>query len=101
MPIDEKIQAYLDNWSLTNSATGEIIKLTPLQSEDTNRALQKPYCLLHWEQGSGKTISGMAQMQYRLSHNNITQLSHKEKTNKPSKIKNKRYKKADYPLKMV
>lgn len=38
----------------------EEIKLNDIQRHDFNLMLQKRYGLLQWEQGSGKTLAGIA-----------------------------------------
>lgn len=42
-----------------------------IQINDTNKVLQKDYSYLQWEQGSGKTVSGIAQIKYRQQFSNI------------------------------
>jgi trans-aconitate methyltransferase len=71
MQEDEKIQAYLDDLVITDYENNEEIRLNPVQKSDTNKLLQKLYGFLQWEQGSGKSISGIAQYQYRLQYNNV------------------------------
>jgi trans-aconitate methyltransferase len=65
------IKKYLDNLVITDYETGEEIKLNNIQSLDTNKMLQKQYGFIQWEQGSGKSISSIAQFKYRFEHNNI------------------------------
>lgn len=71
MQEDPKIREWLENWKLTG-LTKDFklveIKLNAMQLHDTNLALQKRYCYLHWSQGAGKTVSGTAQGMYRLAH---------------------------------
>lgn len=69
MKIDPKIESWLKNFELKSDS--ETIKLNPLQLHDTNLFLQKPYAFVQWEQGSGKTITGITQAEYRLKHNNV------------------------------
>ena len=64
-----KIEKWLKDFSLNSDS--ETIKLNKIQLYDTNLFLQKPYAFVQWEQGSGKTITGLAQAEYRLKHNNI------------------------------
>lgn len=42
-----------------------------VQLIDTNKILQKDYSYLQWEQGSGKTVSGIAQIKYRKEFNSV------------------------------
>lgn len=42
-----------------------------IQIADTNKVLQKQNAYLQWEQGSGKTISGLAQIKYRQAYNSL------------------------------
>ena len=63
------IETWLKKFELKSES--ETIKLNPMQLHDTNLFLQKPYSFVQWEQGSGKTITGLAQTEYRLKHNNI------------------------------
>ena len=69
MKINSKIGKWLKKFELKSE--NETIKLNPMQLHDTNLFLQKPYSFVQWEQGSGKTITGLAQAKYRLEHNNI------------------------------
>ncbi len=69
MKIDPKIEKWLKSFELKSDS--EAIKLNPIQLHDTNLFLQKPYAFVQWEQGSGKTIAGLAQAEYRLKHDNI------------------------------
>lgn len=69
MKQDEQIKNWLENFQLNVDL--ETIKLNKMQLHDTNLFLQKPYAFVQWEQGSGKTITGIAQAEYRLQHNNI------------------------------
>lgn len=67
--IDSEIELWLKNFKLQND--DEVIKLNDIQLHDTNLFLQKPYSFVQWEQGSGKTITGITQAEYRLKHNNV------------------------------
>lgn len=69
MKIDPKIESWLKKFELKSDS--ETIKLNSLQLHDTNLFLQKPYAFVQWEQGSGKTITGITQAEYRLKHNNV------------------------------
>lgn len=71
MKQDSNIMKFLDNFSIHDYNKNETYKLTEKQKEDINKLLQKRYVFLQWEQGSGKTFAGIAQMDYRFQHNNI------------------------------
>ena len=71
MEQDVSIQKFLDDFSITDYNKNETYTLTEKQKEDINRLLQKKYAFLQWEQGSGKTFAGIAQMIYRFRYNNI------------------------------
>jgi len=71
MVPDEKILNYVNNLVIYDRLNEEIIRLNPIQASDTAKLLSKQYGFLQWEQGSGKTISGIAQYLYRRQHNNI------------------------------
>ena len=71
MEQDSDIMKFLDNFSIHDYNKNETYKLTEKQKEDINKLLQKRYVFLQWEQGSGKTFAGIAQMDYRFQHNNI------------------------------
>lgn len=71
MAEDTEIQRYLDDFSITDYNIGETYKLTEIQKQDINKLLQKKYVFLQWEQGSGKTFAGIAQMMYRFKYGNI------------------------------
>ena len=68
---DESIVGFLRNVVIYDSVNEEEIKLNDVQINDTAKILSKPYGFLQWEQGSGKTISGIAQHMYRSEYNNI------------------------------
>ena len=71
MSPDKSIAKWLNEFSLHNKYTDEIIKLNKIQKYDINLFLQKRYCFVAWSQGGGKTLAGIAQMLYRLQHNHI------------------------------
>ena len=71
MRQDKDIKKFLDKFSIHDYNKNETYKLTKKQKEDINKLLQKNYTFLQWEQGSGKTFAGIAQMVYRFQHNNI------------------------------
>ena len=68
---DAGILAFLRDFTLFDSLNECEIKLNERQLMDTARILTKPYGIIQWEQGSGKTISALAQHFYRIKHNNI------------------------------
>jgi len=68
---DAEILAFLRDFTIYDSLNECDIKLNELQLMDTARILSKPYGIIQWEQGSGKTISALAQHFYRITHNNI------------------------------
>ncbi len=65
------IAAWLDELSLWDSENEEKIRLNSLQKHDINLILQKKYGLLQWEQGSGKTLAGIAVGLYRMEREHI------------------------------
>jgi len=68
---DDGILEFLRDFTIYDSLNERDIKLNERQLLDTARILSKPYGILQWEQGSGKTISALAQHAYRIKHNNI------------------------------
>lgn len=66
MKPDAKITDYLDDFIIFNSADEEEIRLNDRQKQDINLILQKKYHLLQWQQGSGKTLAGIAVGNYRM-----------------------------------
>jgi hypothetical protein len=69
MEQNSHIENWLKNFQL--KVGFETIKLNKMQLHDTNLFLQKPYAFVQWEQGSGKTITGIAQAEYRLQQSSI------------------------------
>ncbi len=67
MQLDDSITTFLKSVPLKGFDNGvEVdIALNDIQLEDTNKILQKRYGYLQWEQGAGKTVSGLAQIKYR------------------------------------
>lgn len=65
------IAAWLDELSFWDSENEEEIRLNSLQKHDVNLMLQKKYGLLQWEQGSGKTLAGIAVGLYRMEREHI------------------------------
>lgn len=64
MKPDAEIAEFLDDFTL-KSADDEI-KLNQMQKHDINLILQKRYGFIQWEQGSGKTLAGIAIGKYRM-----------------------------------
>lgn len=71
MQLDFNIAKWLKETYLFDSENEEKIFLNEKQLTDTNKTLQKRYSYLQWEQGSGKTITGIFQGKYRLENNNV------------------------------
>lgn len=71
MTEDPTISKWLDCFSVWDSANEEMIHLNDMQKHDINLMLQKRYGLLQWEQGSGKTLAGIAVGLYRMQKQNI------------------------------
>lgn len=71
MEQDNNIKSFLDDLVITDYENEEEIRLNDIQKQDTNKILQKKYSFLQWGQGSGKSISGIANSLYRLKNNNI------------------------------
>ena len=67
MAISPKIADYLNGFTLQSD--DEIIRLNEMQKHDINLFLQKPYHFIQWEQGSGKTLAGIAIGKYRMQFN--------------------------------
>ena len=71
LPINSNISNFLNTFSITDTSTGEVIHLNDMQKEDLNRIIQKPYSVLNWQQGAGKTLGGIAWYKYLLSQNKV------------------------------
>lgn len=71
MEEDPGIASWLNEFSLWDAENEEEIRLNDLQKHDINLMLQKRYGLLQWEQGSGKTLAGIAVGLYRMERQNI------------------------------
>ena len=67
MQKDLSIADWLDNFKLESD--DDIIYLNEVQKHDINLFLQKKYSFIQWEQGSGKTLAGIAIGQYRMQFN--------------------------------
>lgn len=68
MTSDPKIAQFLDEFTVYDDENEEQIYLNDKQKSDLNLILQKQYHLLQWEQGSGKTLAGIAAGMYRMQH---------------------------------
>lgn len=71
MREDPEIKQWLDDFTVWDSENEENIYLNAIQKQDLNLMLQKRYGLLQWEQGSGKTLAGIAVGKYRMEKQNI------------------------------
>ena len=71
MREDLEIGAWLSAFHLWDAENEEEIRLNTIQRHDLNLMLQKRYGLLQWEQGSGKTLAGIAFGKYRMERENI------------------------------
>ncbi len=71
MDENPEIAGWLEDFSLWDSSLMEQIRLNEIQKHDINLTLQKRYALLQWEQGSGKTLAGIATGLYRMQNQNI------------------------------
>ncbi len=65
------IVEWLEKLEIVDFAKNETIKLNNIQKEDTAKMLMKPYGYLQWGTGSGKSISAIAQLKYRLEKNQV------------------------------
>ena len=65
------IALWLNRFSLWDAELKSEIRLNDLQKHDINLMLQKKYGLLQWEQGSGKTLAGIAVARYRMEREHI------------------------------
>lgn len=74
MEQDNDIKSFLDNLVITDYENNEEIRLNDIQKQDTNKILQKQYGFLQWGQGSGKSISGIANSLYRLNNNQVNNI---------------------------
>lgn len=67
MEQDKHIADWLESFILESD--DDIIYLNEVQKHDINLFLQKRYSFIQWEQGSGKTLAGIAIGQYRMQFN--------------------------------
>lgn len=66
MKEDPHIANWLSEFWLWDDENEEEVLLNDLQCHDINLMIQKRYGLLQWEQGSGKTLAGIAIGRYRM-----------------------------------
>ena len=71
MELDASIAFWLDRFTIWDKENEENIRLNDMQRHDVNLMLQKRYGMLHWEQGSGKTLAAIAVGTYRMLYQNI------------------------------
>lgn len=71
MEEDADIAAWLKQFKLWDEENEEYIRLNDIQRHDINLILQKQYGMLQWEQGSGKTLAGIAVGLYRMERQNV------------------------------
>lgn len=71
MTEDPVIAQWLTDFMLLDSENEEEIRLNQIQKHDINLILQKRYGMLQWEQGSGKTLAGIATGLYRMQRQHI------------------------------
>jgi len=69
MKLDKGIESWLNAFELSDGE--ETIRLNDAQKNDLNLFLQKNYSFIQWEQGSGKTLAGIAIGKYRLEQNQV------------------------------
>ena len=71
MDENPQIAEWLEQFTLWDASRMEWLRLNDIQKHDINLTLQKHYALLQWEQGSGKTLAGIATGLYRMQHQHI------------------------------
>ncbi len=71
MEENTEIAKWLSEFSLWDADKVEEIHLNKVQRHDINLILQKRYALLQWEQGSGKTLAGIATGLYRMQRQGV------------------------------
>lgn len=71
MQEDMHIANWLSQFTVWDEENEEWIVLNEKQKRDLNMCLQKQYNLLQWEQGSGKTLAGIATGLYLMEEKNI------------------------------
>lgn len=68
---DKTVTEFLDHLVIHDSENREEIRLNDIQKQDTAKMLCKNFGYLQWGTGSGKSISAVAQMLYRMQFNNV------------------------------
>ncbi len=71
MDEDSDIAEWLNDFCLWDDENEEAIQLNDIQRHDLNISLQKRYALLQWEQGTGKTLAGIATGLYRMQRQGV------------------------------
>lgn len=66
MQEDPQIANWLSDFWLWDDENEEEVLLNDLQCRDINLMIQKRFGFLQWEQGSGKTLAGIAVGRYRM-----------------------------------
>lgn len=69
--VSKEIQEYLKELKIEDKENKETIQLNEIQKDDTGKMLTKRYGYLQWGTGSGKSISAIAQMKYRLQKEQV------------------------------
>lgn len=72
MAEDNGIKKWLEAFSLYDTDEEKLIRFNETQRHDLNLMLQKRYSLLQWEQGSGKTLAGIAAGLYRMQRQRMS-----------------------------
>ncbi len=70
MKEDAKITQFLNDFEVYDHEKDEAIHFNEMQKHDLNLCLQKRNVILQWEQGSGKTLAGIAVGKYRMERQN-------------------------------
>lgn len=68
--VDNNLRIHLENYTAKDKK-GNVIKLKAIQKIDLGLALKKKYCLLNWQQGSGKSVAGVCWMRYVKNLNRV------------------------------
>lgn len=71
MAEDAGIAAWLADFRLWDDENEEEIRPNEIQRHDLNLTIQKRYTLLQWEQGTGKTLAGIAVGLYRMQRREV------------------------------
>lgn len=71
MSENTDIGVWLRKFMLWDAENEEEIQLNNTQRHDINLILQKRYGMLQWEQGSGKTLAGIAVGQFRMEREGL------------------------------